>query len=144
MNRLQIIFVLTCFMTGLFSVSASAKWSLLEDYQLCDIAGDEGLCLASIKKACDFDILEYTQTYPYDELNDDMNESMIIGLERTLYDYSRFHHEAPFPVAETTFQTPVPGDPFFQSDWFSPGFPSEFSPGWDSLYEDLMEKVPPR
>jgi hypothetical protein len=140
MKKFPAILVVTFFVLSLFSGAASARWSLLEDYQMCDIAGDEGLCLASIKKACDFDVLEYTGTYPYDALNDDMNESMNTGLEMIFSEYFYFHPYVPYPAVDTTFVPPVPGDPFFQSDWYPP----DYAPlGWDNLYEDLLGLLPP-
>jgi hypothetical protein len=84
------------------------------------------------------------QTYPDDELKDDMDESMTANLEMIFSEYFLFHPYVPYPAPEPAFVTPTPGDPFFQSDWFSPGFPPDLFPGWDSLYENLQQTLSSR
>jgi len=137
MNKLLTILLTICFTLCLFSGTVTAKWSLLEDYQMNDVAGDEGVCVSSMKADCDFDSQIYGMDYSEDELKDDMDEARENGLEMIWYDYSFKHQSVPYETNISAQEKPVPGDPFFQSDWFSPGFS-----GWEELCEELLKFVP--
>ncbi len=135
MNRFTTISVFVFFLLGIFAGTVMAKWSLLEDYQMADLAGDEGLCFASIQDKCDFEGLNYVRTYPEDDLNDDMDAARDQGYELISYDFSFKHPMDPPPAP--VVETPVLGEAFFQSGWYTPGYS-----GWVNLWDKLLESMP--
>ncbi len=137
MNRCLSILWVTAFLIGFFTAAASAKWSLLEDYQMTDVSCDKGICIPVIQDECDFDYQLYGISYPEDDLKDDMDEARDNGLEMIFYDFSFKHQYIPFPHDTHVFQKPVKGEPFFESDWFTPGFA-----GWEKLCEELFKSAP--
>ena len=128
---------ITCLMIGLISGTAEAKWSLLEDFQLHAIAGDEGLCFSSRKEACDFDRRQYSAAYPEDELKDDMDESREDGLAMIANAFAPRLDYIPFPVVAEAPDGPVFGEPFFQSPWYTPGFSA-----WGKLAQSFLDALP--
>lgn len=123
-------------MLGLFTGSVFAEWSLLEDYQLNDVAGEEGLCLSSLKNECAFDIQQYIVIYPDDDLKDDMDKARDAGLEMIFGSFPMEQYVS-LPNIVVTVDEPVPGDPFFQSGWYNP----ELS-GWGKLWKNMLDSPP--
>lgn len=138
MNRFETILVITCFVLGLSSGVASAHWSLLEDYQLNDIAGNESLCLSSMKmeEECAFEVQTYVTIYPDDDLKDDMDEAREAGVEMIFESFS-LEQCTSLPDLTITVEPPVRGDPFFQSDWYTD------SSRWEKLWENMFDAPPP-
>lgn len=136
MKKMTAVFITVLFLLCLLGGSASAKWSLLEDFEMADLAGDEGLCFAVVHDECDFEVKKYGQTYPEDELKDDMDDTRDRGYEMIDYDYSFKHPRDPFPTPEAD-NTPVPGEPFFESARYMPGYS-----GWIDLWEKVLKAMP--
>ena len=124
------------FIICLSAGTAMAKWSLLEDYQMAELAGDRGLCFASLKEKCDFKTKIYGTTYPDDDLKDDMDDARARGYEMIFYDFY-FKHPMDPPPAPVAVETPVLGEPFFQSSWYKPGYS-----GWVNLWNKFLEAMP--
>lgn len=135
MNRLTTVSVIAVFLLSISAGTVIAKWSLLEDYQMQDLAGDEGICFASFQKECDFESANYAAAYPDDDLKDDMDEARDSGYEMLSYDFAFKHAMDPPPAP--VVETPVLGEAFFQSGWYTPDYS-----GWVNLWEKFIESMP--
>ena len=128
MKRFSVRLVVTSFMLILFSMPAAAKWSLLKDYQLEDVAGIKGLCAPSLRLDCSFDVEKYGQDYPRETLLKDMDDARDRGVDM-LYDFIQPVAYVPATFYVSPPEKPsVPGEPFFQSRFFSARLT-----GWESL-----------
>lgn len=136
MKKIAPTLLIGFFILGLSAGAAMAKWSLLEDYEMADLAGDKGLCFAGRQDECDFETTGYVSTYPEDDLKDDMDEARDSGYEMIFYDFS-FKHPMDPPPGPVGVVTPVPGEPFFQSSWYTPGYS-----GWVNLWKKFFEAMP--
>ncbi len=140
MNKLLTILSGAVFLLAFLSGTASAKWSLLENYQLHDVSGEKGICVPSQDEECDLKTKKYNELYAEDDLDDDMEETREAGLEMIYEDdFLQKHPYMTFPVDVTNSETPVPGEPFFASDWYNPDDLS----GWEKLLEKIIRSAPP-
>jgi hypothetical protein len=136
MKRFSAFLIICISILCLSAGAAMAKWSLLEDYQMADLAGDRGLCFAALHDKCAFEITDYATTYPDDDLKDDMDGARERGYDMIFYDFS-FKHPMDPPPGPVAVETPVSGEPFFQSSWYTPDYN-----GWVNLWKKFLETLP--